>query len=648
MKYGRRAVAGFALFLLTLFVVSTSTAQQWEYVNNGLTARYTYDVAINGDYVFAATYDGVYRSSDQGLSWQKTPGNEFCHGVEVIDGVVYAMHTSGVKQSANNGLTWNPMLNTQIRAIIKANGSLYAAGTGGVQRSSNNGATWSYSNGALFNDGSNGKLTNTNAHSLVVQGTDIYMGTHGGDNGGIFISRDYGQHWMLWENNNKKYVWDLLATGSAVFAVVSNDLGPMGVLKCTNRVNWVSANVGIVNPYVQCLGAYGSVLYAGNLANTPQGAVGGPYRSTDNGATWELFNEGLVRYDIYGLQSNGTFVFLANWDKGVARYPVAPMVNEGRLEMVVSAEDPWGLAGPSAHIKLYNSSATLVDDRWANSKSEVIFEGLPAGTYTYTVHNGRQTPWGDQFWGQGALTIMAGQTTRQTHVHNTPFLPAQRVYNNQTGALLADSAVIQAGTQLRIEVDVTHGTYPGTISPTSAHVSVYLDRDMQLPYDLVLTSTLQPYTAGQTRTVALFPTITHNGPYSMSIGCYAQSTGYPLALSDGGGWMDTVFTIVNGTAVRDDLAKPTAVRLLSNYPNPFNPATTIEYVVEHGASVTLKVVDILGRESILVQGVQHAPGTYSARWTAPTTGTYIAVLELGTGTGGPSRCRTCLPMMAIK
>jgi hypothetical protein len=638
------------LSILLLFCgVSLGRAQQWEYVTSGLTSAYTYDIGFNGDYVFAATNSGVFRSSNQGGAWQKTPGNEFCHGLEVIDGVVYAMHTDGVKRSSDNGTSWTSMLNTQVRAITKINGSLFVAGSGGVQKSTNNGATWSFSNGALFSDGSNGRLMNTNAFSLVVQGTDMYVGTFGGDNGGIFISRDYGQHWMLWENNGKKYVWDMLATGSAVFAGVSNDLGPMGILKCTNRVNWSSANVGVVNPYVQCLGAYGSVLYAGNMANTPQGAVGGAYRSTNGGTSWELLNQGLTGYDIYAIQSNGTFVFIANWNKGVARYPVAPMVTEGRLEILLRAEDPWGLAGPSAHVKLYAPNGDLVEDKWANAKSTAIFEGLAAGTYTYKVYNARITPWGEQYWGQGSLTIAAGLTTNLTYTHNTPFLPTQRVYNNQTGELLSEggNALIQAGTQLRIEADVTHGTYPGTVSPTSSYVSIYLDRDQQLPYDIVLNSTLQPYTAGQTRTVVFFPTITHNGSYSMTIGCYSQSTAYPSALTDGGGWLDKTFQIVNGTAVEQDPQKPTQFAL-RNYPNPFNPETTIEYAVPEGASVTLKVVDILGREAVLINGVHHALGTYSARWTAPTTGTYIAVLELGTGTGGPSRCRTTVKMMALK
>ena len=41
---------------------------------------------------------------------------------------------------------------------------------------------------------------------------------------------------------------------------------------------------------------------------------------------------------------------------------------------------------------------------------------------------------------------------------------------------------------------------------------------------------------------------------------------------------------------------PKQFRLEQNYPNPFNPTTTIEFALPQRSAVTLKLLDILGRE----------------------------------------------------
>ena len=51
--------------------------------------------------------------------------------------------------------------------------------------------------------------------------------------------------------------------------------------------------------------------------------------------------------------------------------------------------------------------------------------------------------------------------------------------------------------------------------------------------------------------------------------------------------------------------------MVDNYPNPFNPETTIRYIVEKYSNVKLIVYDTSGREvSVLVDSV-HDKGRYS-------------------------------------
>jgi hypothetical protein len=73
----------------------------------------------------------------------------------------------------------------------------------------------------------------------------------------------------------------------------------------------------------------------------------------------------------------------------------------------------------------------------------------------------------------------------------------------------------------------------------------------------------------------------------------------------------------------------TTYLLMENYPNPFNPSTTIQYYIPEKAYVTLRVIDLLGREiSVLVNEVKH-PGTYETLWDASgwPSGVYFAVLN---------------------
>jgi uncharacterized repeat protein (TIGR02543 family) len=70
---------------------------------------------------------------------------------------------------------------------------------------------------------------------------------------------------------------------------------------------------------------------------------------------------------------------------------------------------------------------------------------------------------------------------------------------------------------------------------------------------------------------------------------------------------------------------PTAYALHNAYPNPFNPATTIQYDLPEETFVSLKVFDLLGREmATLINGTQRA-GTHTIRFNANSmqSGVYI-------------------------
>jgi poly(3-hydroxybutyrate) depolymerase len=61
---------------------------------------------------------------------------------------------------------------------------------------------------------------------------------------------------------------------------------------------------------------------------------------------------------------------------------------------------------------------------------------------------------------------------------------------------------------------------------------------------------------------------------------------------------------------------PPAFALSRNYPNPFNPSTTIRYQLSAAGSVSLKVFDMNGREIAELVNAWKPAGTYRVEWKA--------------------------------
>ncbi len=75
---------------------------------------------------------------------------------------------------------------------------------------------------------------------------------------------------------------------------------------------------------------------------------------------------------------------------------------------------------------------------------------------------------------------------------------------------------------------------------------------------------------------------------------------------------------------------PTTYELSQNFPNPFNPVTTINYQLPQNGSVTLKIYDILGKEVATLVNEQKNQGRYSVNFDASklASGVYIYRLQV--------------------
>ncbi len=77
---------------------------------------------------------------------------------------------------------------------------------------------------------------------------------------------------------------------------------------------------------------------------------------------------------------------------------------------------------------------------------------------------------------------------------------------------------------------------------------------------------------------------------------------------------------------------PTILVLGPNFPNPFNPATTLRYTLPQATHVRLVVYDVLGREVAVLIDQQQAAGERTVRFEAPAnlpSGVYFYHLQAG-------------------
>ena len=130
-------------------------------------------------------------------------------------------------------------------------------------------------------------------------------------------------------------------------------------------------------------------------------------------------------------------------------------------------------------------------------------------------------------------------------------------------------------------------------------------------------------------TVVDFNNGTSSNPFTLTApgpGNYVVNAGYPGPLR----W-DSASVSITVTDIGDDASNPTMFKLFDNYPNPFNPSTTVRYSIPEASFTSIKIYDALGNEvSSLVNETKQA-GTYEVEFNASdlSSGIYYYTLQAG-------------------
>ena len=105
----------------------------------------------------------------------------------------------------------------------------------------------------------------------------------------------------------------------------------------------------------------------------------------------------------------------------------------------------------------------------------------------------------------------------------------------------------------------------------------------------------------------------------------------------GGGSPDKslILKTTNGgiTSMREHLDQVKQFKLSSNYPNPFNPSTTISWQLAVSSEVELSIYNILGKKVVSLITERQQAGTHQIEWDATGFASVVYYYRLITGAG---------------
>jgi len=87
----------------------------------------------------------------------------------------------------------------------------------------------------------------------------------------------------------------------------------------------------------------------------------------------------------------------------------------------------------------------------------------------------------------------------------------------------------------------------------------------------------------------------------------------------GSNWINSEresYTYIDVSPVESSTSNLTEFKLIGNYPNPFNPTTTIKFHIPELSNVTLKIYNSIGEEVAILINDVISPGTYDIVWSA--------------------------------
>lgn len=595
-----------------IYAISTTLSSLYKSGDDGITwtnvfefdwHHATQSVAVDSlDNIYVGTYGGgVFISTDGGREWTQ-PNDLADSWVETIevapDGVVFVGTDKGLYRSENTGVGWEwvgPIADAWVYDVaFRGSTEVFVAGTFGLYRSTDNGMTWRLTTERY------GLITCSSV--LVIPGATIIAGTPIG----IIRSTDNGDTWTLNTAGLEDFqIEELTTTNDGKILAATQAYGIYS--SEDDGQSWQSSSLGLEATNIYTLAATASGKY---FAGTNECV----YLSTDYGQTWtrQTSAGNYIRFQAIRISPGGT-VFAGAYNGGVLRSR-----DEMQMWGWVNSGLPWV---SSSGNRLYTALSLEID---ANNN---LYAGTMQGLYRSTD--------------EGESWSRVGPTTAQV-IALAPIVNGNIVFSTQGGVFRSTDW----GSNWVMIRDTLSLVFFALGSSQTGHVFGSAYNSSSRRYDIFRLSdsgaNWNPLSAGFYGPALTFVTTTEgyiiaggdfgvsissddgktwknvsqglptNSNYNLEIwSLYVDKRGYLYAGSNKGIYR-TLQPITSVSSPKE--FPPNTFALHQNYPNPFNPSTLIEYEIRSRGDVTLKVLDLLGREVETLVNEPKEPGRHAVWW----------------------------------
>jgi photosystem II stability/assembly factor-like uncharacterized protein len=687
-------IVSYILWYFLGLATAASQTPTWQSLGGPMGTKNVQAIGQDPDgHVFISTFfpDTVYRSSDDGLSWEATSlvGREVYAFAASKSGSIFAAAWDAILKSSDHGIHWE-VVSTGIDSLkasticYSPQNVIFVGGSyKGILKSSDDGKSWS----------SAGLVGESSIEALVsdTEGT-LLAATY---SHGVYRSTDNGASWLKVDSlpflltsftvNSRN---EIFAGNSGGFIHRSSDGG----------VTWSTVSHGLperttFDPILGCTkgdtlfvgsfqyGVYRSIDDGANgtrsksfggyaivkaLLCTQRGSIligtdkAGIFRTSDGGSAWRSVGEGLGRLLVEGIATDAVGDILAGSDIGMY-----VSTDEGKSWKntvgVDTALAPYGIytLAMDQEQRLFVGAfggifrSTDLGGSWSR---EYVKDPIQA---TITPHNtvlflSSYLSVPDAYrYGNIYRSTDEGSTWSNVYQYSGDYLismacgPGGEVYATTTTTVFRS---IDDG--LTWKIAGLTGVRGGNHMVVSSQGHVIIGMSDRLLKSADSGRTWQSF-AGLGTAINVFLR-TQSGLLFAA----TQDRGIFLSSDDGSTWkqvndgltdltisalaLDKDGNLICGTlshgifrtvqpvvSATESKIRPSCFELGQNYPNPFNPTTNFRFRIVDFGLVSLKVFDVLGREVTTLVNEVRAPGSYTVRWdgSGQPSGVYFYRLQ---------------------